>query len=943
GDPRNLPSFPTRRSPILPGSAPPGLWNVLNTADVIGAGSVRAGGAISTTMSYSFPLLGGWAMGLFALQPADPRIVTNTNDSGTGSLRAAISFANSNPGADTISFAIPGAGPHTITVTSALPDLTDNGTVIDGTTQAGSVCRDLWAGGGHDLRINLTGGSSFAGLRLAGANQTVRGLSLTGFDNAVELQAASSAASVQCTYLGLGANGTTLGNARGVFVFGSGARIGGLAAGEGNVISGNGVAAIVTASGSTDTAIRGNFIGTDPAGMAARANGTAINHFFGPASWRDITQNLIAGNGAGIVLEADDAISPATDLVRIQRNRIGFNRTLGALLLNGSNNAAILFPSGSITNALIGGLAATDGNEIAASRDGIVLQAVSNIQISGNTIARSTMRGIWIEGASNITIGGSAPGQGNSIGGNGSDGIRVLANSTNVMILGNLIQPVTIAGSTVANADHGIALDNVSNITIGNGTAAGRNVIGGNLRRGIFGSGTVSNVTINGNYIGTDASGNVAVYGGQSEASSRRDAIVFDNGTYSAITIRGNVVGGYTSSLTEFWNTTATDIIIQGNNLGVGADGVSQIVSGNVEDLIYIGGNPRGYSNVLIGGSNAGEGNLIAFSARSGMRVTSTGSNLQVIGNTFRNNTRNGVYVLDSTRVALVSNRIFANGLLGIDLGDNGVTANDAGDGDSGANELLNFPEAIRAVVTGPNQLAYNFRLDAPAAPAGYRIEFFASTAADPTGFGEGERFLGHVNIAHGGGVQSFTGTLATLEPVSIGDIISATTGRRTSGGTVDITSEFSAVATADGVAQLAVVITSEVFDPPAGNPFAAPGNDVLLTTTITNGGTGSTDADSVFAVIAISPETSFFNAVTPTMGGIVGFSAGAPSLTFNPATDLRFSNATAAPQSLAQCTYSPVTGYDPQVRYVCLNPKGTLPSGAGQGQMQVQLRLRIN
>ena len=50
---------------------------------------------------------------------------TNTNDSGAGSLRQAILDANANPGLDTITFGITGAGPHTIQPLSVLPTVTD--------------------------------------------------------------------------------------------------------------------------------------------------------------------------------------------------------------------------------------------------------------------------------------------------------------------------------------------------------------------------------------------------------------------------------------------------------------------------------------------------------------------------------------------------------------------------------------------------------------------------------------------------------------------------------------------------------------------------------------------------------------------------------------------------------------------------------------------------
>jgi hypothetical protein len=68
---------------------------------------------------------------------ADTFTVTNTSDSGAGSLRQAIDDANANPGADTIAFNIPGAGVHTITPLTDLPQITD-GVTIDGYTQPGS-------------------------------------------------------------------------------------------------------------------------------------------------------------------------------------------------------------------------------------------------------------------------------------------------------------------------------------------------------------------------------------------------------------------------------------------------------------------------------------------------------------------------------------------------------------------------------------------------------------------------------------------------------------------------------------------------------------------------------------------------------------------------------------------------------------------------------------
>lgn len=909
----------------------------------IDQGSADAGIVISSVVWLSQVSSEIVGIGNVRVSKANPLVVTNTNDSGAGSLRNAVIFANTKANADTISFNIPGAGPHTIALFSALPDLTANGMVIDGSTQSGTQCRDLWLGNGHDLRVNVRGNGGFDGFRLAGANQVVRGLSVTSFDQAIRLLPISNNATVECNYLGLLANGSSSGNNRGVWVSGASARIGGTEAGQGNVISANAVAGVLTVNGSTDTAIRGNFIGTDVIGLSARANGTAINNYNGTATWRDITRNLIAGNNgsAGIALETDDRITPSDGQIRIQANIIGANRSATALLRNGGEG--ILFDANSITGVLIGGTGSTEGNTITGNDDGIDLRSVSNVRIRGNSLVVSGARGINLNNVSMVEIGGTSIGQGNSIGGNGTDGIYATNSSSGLTIYGNLIQPVTLAGSSYANGGHGIWLDRTSNVTIGDGTASGRNVIGGNRRRGIQGSDTNSGVTINGNYIGTNASGNAAVINGQNEGASRKDAISFDGGTnFSNLAILNNVIGGYEAALIEAWGSTGNGLTIQGNSIGVGANGSAQIVSANTEDLVYLGGGGS-YSNVLIGGSIAGQGNTIAFSNRSGIRLETGGSNIQVLGNTIRNNTRNGIYLVNTTRAALVSNRIFANGLIGIDLGENGVTANDAGDGDTGSNEFLNFPQIVSARVLSGNRLQYNLRLDAPAAASGYRIEFFANATADPTGFGEGERYLGHVDVTHGGGTQSYTGTLAAQASLGLGDHVSTTTTRRTAGGTWDITSEFSAVATAQGAADLSVVMASEVFTPLEGDSFATPGSDMVLTATATNVGGGSTDPDSIFMVLSINPDNAFRNEVTAAFGGVVGFTSGSGTLTFSSATDLRFSNGTTPPASFGQCTHTPAEGYDAQVRYVCINPKGTMPPGEPSGQFAVRLRVRIN
>src|SRR5258708_4650635 len=102
-------------------------------------------------------------------------VVTNTSDTGAGSLRQAILDANANPGADSITFSI-GAGLQTIAPTSSLPDISDP-VVIDGTTQPGFAASPL-----IEIRAtNIPSLPNAAVLHIAAGNTTVRGLIINHF------------------------------------------------------------------------------------------------------------------------------------------------------------------------------------------------------------------------------------------------------------------------------------------------------------------------------------------------------------------------------------------------------------------------------------------------------------------------------------------------------------------------------------------------------------------------------------------------------------------------------------------------------------------------------------------------------------------------------------------------------------------------------------------
>ena len=119
-------------------------------------------------------------------------------------------------------------------------------------------------------------------------------------------------------------------------------------------------------------------------------------------------------------------------------------------------------------------------------------------------------------------------------------------------------------------------------------------------------------------------------------------------------------------------------------------------------------------------------------------------------GNTIRSNAGAGIAVFGpsspANEIEILGNSISGNGGLGIDLGSDGVTANDVGDGDSGPNGLLNFPVVSAQQCSLGGGVDIEGTVDTSAGTGSYRVDFFRSTACNagaPNDFGEGQVFLG--------------------------------------------------------------------------------------------------------------------------------------------------------------------------------------------------------
>ena len=339
---------------------------------------------------------------------------------------------------------------------------------------------------------------------------------------------------------------------------------------------------------------------------------------------------------------------------------------------------------------------------------------------AGLTLASTgcTVRGLVLDGFSGSGIEIQAPG------GDVVEGNRIGTDPSG-----------TVALSTLA---YGIEVANAPGNRIG-GTAVGAgNLVSGNLF-GIFvhGAGATGNV-IEGNLIGVAASGTSALANGATGIWISGASGTVVGGTDPGA---GNVIAGNAGDGIDVTGAGAVDTVIAGNAIGFAADLGSAV--GNGGDGIYVS---SGASRTSIGVTAP---NWIGHSSIAGVRLDPSAG----------------------TRNELRGNVITANATLGIDIGASGVTANDAGDGDTGANDLQNFPILDAGFAGGTS---VDGVLDSTPDTV-FTIEVFAVAACDPSGNGEGDEFVGTtVAGTDGGGHAAFTVPLSRLVDASI-DHLSAT------------------------------------------------------------------------------------------------------------------------------------------------------------------------
>ncbi len=319
--------------------------------------------------------------------------VTNTNDSGAGSLRQAILDANAAGGLDTIAFNIAGGGVHTITPATNLPTITSP-VLIDGYSQPGASVNTDPIATNAVLRIELDG-STLPGIALMFAcgsgGSTVRGLAVNRWSTAIWVDCGN--VTIRGNFLGTDPTGTLRRQQLGVdiWVIGSNTVIGGTSPGDRNLISASVESGIyITATGSA-TIIQGNLIGIDATGTLAIANDVGISVLAGNTTIGGTApgaRNVISGNSfVGIHVNANNAL--------VQGNLIGTTASGSGPLPNGGPGISV-----SQDSSTIGGTAAGAANVIAYNRgSGIgVAGGVSNIQIRRNSMHSNGGKGIDLNG-----------------------------------------------------------------------------------------------------------------------------------------------------------------------------------------------------------------------------------------------------------------------------------------------------------------------------------------------------------------------------------------------------------------------------------------------------------------------------------------------------------------------------------------------------------------
>lgn len=413
-------------------------------------------------------------------------------------------------------------------------------------------------------------------------------------------------------------------------------------------------------------------------------------------------------------------------------------------------------------------------------------------------------------------------------------GIRIMSGKGNNMIAGNFIGLDPTGTIAFGNIFSGIAVNSSDN-TIGGSAAADRNVVSGNHSAGIFiidgnFGDILSNNKIQGNYVGTNAAGTAAlsnIGAGVTIAGTDSNMVGGSNPG------EGNLISGNSDNGVRIGNSS-TNTKVMGNLIGTKADGISPL--GNASGITL--GNQA--SSSVIGGTVAGSANIIAFNTfGNAVTVQKQNKKNSILGNSIFSNQSIG-----------------ANGL-GIDLSDNncvgGVTPNDPGDADIGGNDLQNFP-VLTSVTPGGATTTVQGTLNSTANTQ-FRVEIFSNAVCDPSGFGEGQKFVAFANVTtNANGDAGFTQNIPTASLV--GAIFTAT-ATDPDGNTSEFSQCKTSAAGGSGVLQFGTSLLS----------FFEASGTATVTVTRTQGSAGTVKVDYATGPISQSNKATAGADYTTTSG----------------------------------------------------------------------------
>ena len=780
--------------------------------------------------------------------------VNSQNDANDGtcdgshcSLREAILAANATAGADQILFALFADGAP-ISPTSQLPAITDTVRI---TARPNGRCFT------DSTPLHLKGtGADFTGLVFAPGSDGSHICMVTvgGFKHGIELQ--SDQNKLQLSQIGTDGNAADPNSEDGIVVTGDDNLIGGTGPLDGNVISGNAITGIFVA-GAAGTRIEGNRIGTDSSGSTAIPNSIGVqveqeasdttvggaaagagnvisgNELFGVSSDDGrVVGNLIGldadgtmaipngipGFTGGVLANGPIQIGGPTEAERnvisgqevadvvlrapatVQGNWIGLNADGTALPGDAEPTNGIRLLAGA-DGARIGGAADGEGNVIAGQLVSVEsVDSSSGFSVQGNliglaadgTTAVATGTGIKIgAGTTGALVGGVEDGAGNTV--------TALEAGIAVAGEGTRIEHNTVGlnedGDPVFPQDSGIAVEGTAERTaIGGDRPGAGNTISGNFMGVELRDGSAGTV-VEGNFIGTDQDGmdarpnDVGILIGDEEELGGERVEARIGGTRSA---QRNVISGNFDVGVDA-HCTKADVVIEGNYIGVGENGSTELGNGvglNLGCDSFIVPAPAADDGFVVGGTAPGAGNRIAhndgddFDFGEGVRVGHTSGGVMILGN------------------EIFDNDSGVNNAPGIDLFDEGVSAN----GSQGPDVLPPFPVLTNVDAVAAGTLVQG-TIDYPAG-RDVRIEFFSNPGCDASGHGEGQTPLGALTITGSGAPAAFGARLAAA-PAGLAITATATDLDR------HRTSEFSRCALSTG---------PPPADPPPGDPPPGPG-----------------------------------------------------------------------------------------------------------------------